>query len=247
MNTHHSSQIPDNISFDEASTFPIAFTTACNGLFADAPLGVGLNPTWSWDQPQKGRSALVLGANTSVGHFGEVLRDSWVMFMYIDPRSSTAIQCLEFLGFERIVAYASKTNSVYLQSIGATEIVDRNKIPTIELSKVISPAVDVVYDIMGAVDDAYDCLVDDGKLCTAIPMANLTREGRNVIFAKAVGSIAGMDVWKCPVNKYNLRPEHTIFGRLIVKNLPLMMEKGLVVVSAFVTRGAGQCVIPFAA
>ncbi|KAJ7755960.1 GroES-like protein [Mycena metata] len=53
--------IPDNTSFDEATTFPVAFTTACVGLFAPGPIGAGLNPTFSWDKPQQGHAALVIG------------------------------------------------------------------------------------------------------------------------------------------------------------------------------------------
>ncbi|KAJ7605101.1 chaperonin 10-like protein [Roridomyces roridus] len=61
--------IPDNITYDQVSTFPIAFHTACVGLFAPAPIGIGLNPTFSWDKPQQGESALVIGSG-SVAQFG---------------------------------------------------------------------------------------------------------------------------------------------------------------------------------
>jgi NADPH:quinone reductase-like Zn-dependent oxidoreductase len=67
----NSIQIPENTSPDEAATFPIAFTTAAVGLFAAAPIGLGLNPNFSWDKPHQGESALVIGAATSVGQFGE--------------------------------------------------------------------------------------------------------------------------------------------------------------------------------
>ncbi|KAJ7246567.1 chaperonin 10-like protein [Mycena haematopus] len=62
--------IPENASFDEVATIPMAFTSACIGLFAAAPIGLGLNTTYSWAKPQHGESALVIGAGTSVGQFG---------------------------------------------------------------------------------------------------------------------------------------------------------------------------------
>lgn len=68
-----STQLPDKTSFDEAATFPITFTTACVGLFAPAPIGLNLNPTFSWDKLHKGESALVIGGSTSVGQFGALL------------------------------------------------------------------------------------------------------------------------------------------------------------------------------
>lgn len=63
-------QKPINSSFDEVATFPITFTTACVGLFAAAPLGLGLNPSFSWGKPHQGASGLVIGAGTSTGQFG---------------------------------------------------------------------------------------------------------------------------------------------------------------------------------
>ncbi len=43
---------------------------ACMGLFADAPVGAGLNPTFSWEPKYAGQTAVVLGGSTSVGQYG---------------------------------------------------------------------------------------------------------------------------------------------------------------------------------
>ncbi|KAJ7693830.1 chaperonin 10-like protein [Mycena rosella] len=117
--------IPENVNFDEAATFPITFSTACVGLFAPSPIGAELNPTFSWDKPRQGESALVIGAGTSVGQF--------------------AIQLLKFSGFTRIVAYASKVHSDYLRELGATECIDRAEVSVDSLAAHIDAPVNVVY------------------------------------------------------------------------------------------------------
>ncbi|KAJ7435973.1 chaperonin 10-like protein [Mycena galericulata] len=100
---------PKSITFDEAATLPSTFTTACVGLFASSPIGLGLNPTLSWDKAHRGESALVIGAGTSTGQF--------------------AGQLFKFAGFTRIIAYASKIHFDYLKKLGATECIDRAEVP----------------------------------------------------------------------------------------------------------------------
>ncbi|KAJ7917195.1 chaperonin 10-like protein [Mycena leptocephala] len=144
---------PKNVSFDEVATFPITFTTAAVGLFAQAPIGLGLNPSYSWDKPQQGESGLVIGGGTSTGQF--------------------AVQLMKFLGFTRIVVYASKVHFEYLKELGATEYIDRGEVPIEAL--VVSPPVTVVYDAThtGALDAAYDSVVDGGKVTTATTRTSL--------------------------------------------------------------------------
>lgn len=43
---------------------------ACVGLFADAPIGAGLNPTFSWEPKHAGQTTVVIGGSTSVGQYG---------------------------------------------------------------------------------------------------------------------------------------------------------------------------------
>lgn len=102
---------------------------------------------------------------------------------------------------------------------------------------------DVVYDVTGALDDAYDCLVDGGKLCTAVPQSESKRDfkEKNITFVKVLGYYAGPDVYYFPegkpVNGYHATPEHTVFGRLVKKNLPALLEKKIIVVSSVSASG----------
>ncbi|KAK7046437.1 GroES-like protein [Favolaschia claudopus] len=204
---------PKNINFDEAATFPITFTTACVGLLAPEPIGLGLNPSFSWDKPQNGQSALVIGGGSSVGQF--------------------AIQLLKFLGFTRIVVYASNTHFDYLKTLGATEFIDRKEVPVENIAHAVKPAVQVVYDSTGALNAAIDSVVDGGKVATSIPTAKPTRdfETRGITFNTHTGLYAGPDVMK-PVGDpalYLGRLEHTEFGRILIREVPMLVEQRVVV------------------
>ncbi|KAJ7098706.1 GroES-like protein [Mycena belliarum] len=207
-------RIPKSTSFDEAATFPSTFTPACVGLLAPAPIGLALNPTFSWDKPQQGESALVIGAATSVGQF--------------------AIQLLRFLGFTRIVAYASKAHFSYLTQLGATACIDRAEVPldALPAHPALIPPVKVVYDAIGQLNAAYDCVSEGGCVATVLPLTVLDREGKNIMLVRVQGYYVGPDVVKPrrdDIVGYSAAPEHTAFGRLIIKNLPEMLEKGVVV------------------
>ncbi|KAJ6458620.1 chaperonin 10-like protein [Mycena vitilis] len=207
--------IPDNTTFDEAATFPIAFTAAAVGLFAPAPIGLGLNPTFSWDKPLQGESALVIGGAAAVGQF--------------------AIQLFKFLGCTRIVAYASKVHFEHLQRLGATECIDRGATPLASLAAHPSLAtpVKVVYDVGfdASLNSAYGCVVDGGSLVTAHPFAQLEGDvaQKKVTIVNVWGFLAGTDVYKRDdVPGFMATPDHTKFGKVIIKNLPQLLAKGVI-------------------
>ncbi|KAF7352404.1 GroES-like protein [Mycena venus] len=209
-------RLPDNASFDEVATFPITFGTACVGLFAPAPIGLGLNPTFSWDKPQRGESALVIGGATSVGQF--------------------AIQLFKFLGFTRIVTYASKVHFDYLKQLGATECIDRGEVSVDSLvtHPALTPPVKVIYDVTGALNAAFDCVAEGGSIATAVPMSKLERDldSKKVTLVRVQGYIFGPDIW--PPKRDNLvaylaTPDHTTFGKVVVKNLPRLLEEKVIV------------------
>ncbi|KAF7320715.1 GroES-like protein [Mycena chlorophos] len=214
---------PKNISFDDVATFPITFSTACVALCGQAPIGLGLNPTLASDKPHAGKSAVVLGAGTSVGQF--------------------AIQLLKFCGFSTIIAYASAKHTEYLISLGATLVIDRNCTPLPELSS--HPAlkehpVDVVYDtVMGIVpggadaispvDAGHDLLKPHGQLVTVNPRAalsaNRSESSKGITLTRSMGFYVGPDVVPGPMRTL----EHTKFGRYIIERLPVLLEQGVLV------------------
>ncbi|KAJ7498516.1 GroES-like protein [Mycena latifolia] len=219
-------RIPENTSFDEAATFPVAFTTACVGLFGPAPIGINLNPTFSWDKPQQGESALVIGGSTSVGQF--------------------AIQLLKFAGFSRIVVYASKTHFDYLQHLGATECIDRREVSLNSLAARIAAPVKVAYDatFTGELDAAYDCLADGGRIVTVQPRAKCARVGKQFTLINVMGVLASADELKFKGELPGYRPEHTAFGKLVIRNLPEMLAKGAVAANRCEVLPGGLAGIP---
>ncbi|KAJ7495824.1 chaperonin 10-like protein, partial [Mycena galericulata] len=226
-------RIPENVSFDEAATTPLAFTTACVGLFGPAPIGMALNPSFSWDKPQQGQSALVIGASSSVGQF--------------------AIQLLKFVGFTRIVAYASAAHFDYLTQLGATHCIDRTEVPleTLAAHPALTPAVQVVFDAFGSFNASFDCAADGGTVVTArlIGTWDADRESaqsKKVALVRAGGCYAGADI--LPPSKSGKPrlglPEHTTFGRLIIKNLPEMLAMGVISPNRFEILPNGLAEIP---
>jgi NADPH:quinone reductase-like Zn-dependent oxidoreductase len=145
-----------------------------------------------------------------------------------------AVQLLRFLGFTRIVVYASKVQFDYLKELGATEYIDRGEVPLEKL--VVTPPVKVVYDaspvLAGALNAAYDSVVDGGKVTTVRPQAQTDRESRGITVVRCAGLYAGPDVLP-PIGDpahYPGVPEHTSFGKLMIEELPKMIEQGAVVV-----------------
>ena len=68
-------QIPDNVSFEEASALPVGITTAAAGLYSykgadDIPI---FTPPWldGGEGKYAGKSIVVLGGSSSVGQYGK--------------------------------------------------------------------------------------------------------------------------------------------------------------------------------
>ncbi|KAF7366140.1 GroES-like protein [Mycena venus] len=212
---------PKNITFDQAASFPITCPTAAVGLFAQGPIGLALNPSFSWDKPQQGQSGLVIGAGTSTGQFD----------------APAAVQFLKFLGFTRIVAYASKAHFSYLKELGATECIDRGDVPLEALSAAVSSKVNVAYDAtpVGALDAAYDSVLDGGKVTTVRPQAVLSGDRdpqkRGITVVNCFGFYAGPEIVK-PLGDpahWAATVEHTKFGKHFIRELPKAIEKGAIV------------------
>ena len=101
--------IPDNVSFEEAATIPLASLTAVIGLFS--PTRLALTPPTDDATPASGGEAgaplVVWGGSSSVGVF--------------------VVQIAKFAGL-KVIAVASSKNADYVKSLGADEVIDyRNK------------------------------------------------------------------------------------------------------------------------
>ncbi|KAF9555154.1 GroES-like protein [Agrocybe pediades] len=102
------SKIPENVTYDEASSLPVALTTAYVGLYNSNPYGMELSPPTSGEALNKysGTPFVVLGASSSVGQ--------------------VALQLARISGFSPIITTASSRHTESLNSLGATHVLDRN-------------------------------------------------------------------------------------------------------------------------
>lgn len=94
------SAIPDSLPFEQAAVLPLTLSTAATGLFQRDHLGLGLP---SAAAPERVETVLVWGGSTSVG--------------------SNAIQLARNAGY-RVIATASPHNFGYVESLGASAVVD---------------------------------------------------------------------------------------------------------------------------
>ena len=67
-------QIPDNISFDQAASIPLALATVVTGIWAheEGARSARLMPPWEEDGKTKyaGGVAFIVGGSSSVGQYG---------------------------------------------------------------------------------------------------------------------------------------------------------------------------------
>ncbi|KAI0351739.1 GroES-like protein [Trametes cingulata] len=105
--------IPDNVTFEQAATIPLALTTDALVLYNESPapenLGLRLKPFW---EPEGAKAyaetpAFIVGGAASLGQY--------------------AIQLAKLAGHNPIITTASPHNTELLKSLGATHVLDRTR------------------------------------------------------------------------------------------------------------------------
>ena len=104
LKTHLTSEIPDNVSYDEAAVIPCCLSTAACGLFQETPYLQMKYPTEPAQKPT-GKTVLIWGGSSSVG--------------------SNGIQLAVAAGYE-VICTASSKNFEYTQKLGASLVFDYN-------------------------------------------------------------------------------------------------------------------------
>lgn len=101
---------PRKVSDEQAATFWVAGMAVATGLYHKS--GLGITPPWekNGDQAGKGKTAIILGGSSSVGQY--------------------AIQMARLSGFDHIITSSSPSHFDFLKSLGATEVLDRNRTTT---------------------------------------------------------------------------------------------------------------------
>ncbi|KAK7682603.1 hypothetical protein QCA50_014403 [Cerrena zonata] len=152
-------KIPSNLTFDQAASIPLGFTTAAVGLYAPswAQGGFNLTPPWKPEGKNKyaGQPIVIFGGSSSVGTY--------------------AIQLAKLSGFSPIITTVSPHNSEFVKSLGATHTIDRSLSPSeiaAEAIKITSAPLKIVYDAISlgpTQQAAFEVLAPGGSLLLVLP------------------------------------------------------------------------------
>ncbi|KAI0671365.1 GroES-like protein [Trametes maxima] len=153
--------IPENISFDQAASVPLALATVLLALYnqtPDYPKTLHLKPFWEVGGSGEfaGKAAFIIGGASSVGQY--------------------AIQVVKSAGFSPIITTASLHNSSLLTSLGATHVIDRS-LPTSDILAKLpeltgGKPIELVYDAISLPETeplAYQALAPGGALVLTLP------------------------------------------------------------------------------
>lgn len=123
------SKIPDNVSFDEAASIPLTMVTAAIGFYQKAAMGAALVAPWEEGGRghYKGTPILITGGASSVGCYGTSFPSYKLALNHLVMHNEySAIQLAKLSGFSPIYTTASLKHTAYLESLGATHVIDRN-------------------------------------------------------------------------------------------------------------------------
>ncbi|KJA25109.1 hypothetical protein HYPSUDRAFT_161272 [Hypholoma sublateritium FD-334 SS-4] len=163
------SKIPPNVSFDGASSFPVALTAAYVGLYNRSPHGLEFTPPTSSSARGKyaGTPIVILGGASTVGQY--------------------TIQLAKVSGFSPIFTTASLKHTERLSALGATAVLDRN-LPSSALAAAIvqrtQAPILTVYDAISTEDTqqtGLTLLAPGGRLAVVQQPTTTCREGRTIV------------------------------------------------------------------
>jgi len=195
-------KIPDNISYDEASTLPVALSAPYVGLYNQSPHGIGLVPPVSTEGKGKyaGNPIVILGGSSSVGQ--------------------NTVQLAKLSGFSPIIVTASLYHAEYLETLGATHVIDRNvsgaalasEVNTITQNAPIKYAVDSISSA-DTQQSGYGLLASGGKLVIFLDVAVKTTNDKDIV--RALGTSAHP-------------PNAKLLGTLYHDNLEQLLKEGAI-------------------
>ncbi|KAF9528409.1 chaperonin 10-like protein [Crepidotus variabilis] len=196
-------KIPDNISYDQAATLPVCFSTAVTGFFADFHMALHFPFL-----PLKRRESIQgnpLLSLLDLLQWGSLL---------------LAIQLAKLLGFLPIIATASLRNTDYLKSIGTTNVLDRN-LESADFDK-------VVHEITGGRPVEYTFTALSIPQTETLALAILPKDGMLISSSPNVSDILKKADFKIatalatPTVPWNKELFKTIFS----EKLTSWLEKG---------------------
>ncbi|KAH8918822.1 GroES-like protein [Atractiella rhizophila] len=106
--------LPPGCTFEEASTYPLAFMTAALGLFRELQLPTPLDPV----QPDKTFPIIVWGASSSVGAFAVQLAKA--AGLQVIGVAGSASDYVRELGADDVVDYRNKSSSELISALNSS-------------------------------------------------------------------------------------------------------------------------------
>ncbi|KII89427.1 hypothetical protein PLICRDRAFT_109504 [Plicaturopsis crispa FD-325 SS-3] len=172
-------QLPDNISFDQGASVPLALSTAAVGLYNSRASGIGIGLEYAWETSGQGKysgqAIFIVGGSSSVGQF--------------------AIQLAKLSGFSSIITTAAPKHVPLLTLLGATDVIDRH-LPVADVvasvTKIAGGPVQVVFDSITSAESQkyiYDVVAPSGSIATVSPTKTVQQEGSSVFEANIWGSV----------------------------------------------------------
>ncbi|RDX56961.1 GroES-like protein [Lentinus brumalis] len=213
-------KIPENISFDQAASVPLALATVIVSNFNHNPQGQTAGFTAPWEEGGKtkyaGKPAFIVGGASSVGQY--------------------AIQVARLSGYSPIITTASPHNEDLLKSLGATDVLDRSLPASAILSEIQKltggKPVEYVFDAISLADTqvlAYDALAPGGTLIRVLDdkiPAEKKKDADNKRLVQALGSSHPPENREVGVQLYNRLTEWLRTG-VIVPNKVEVLPNGL--------------------
>lgn len=162
---HTVAKLPRNISFDEGATLPAALCTAYVGMYDAKPRGLGLESFLTKPGVYAGQAIFIAGGSGSIGQ--------------------GAIQFARLSGFEYVITTASPKHREFLQSLGATHVIDRSLSPS-ELGAALGeivhlPEILYAFDAVGEVETSFAASLDSVGTHGTVVTVNFMLEPSSVI------------------------------------------------------------------
>ncbi|VDC02990.1 unnamed protein product [Peniophora sp. CBMAI 1063] len=206
-------KIPSKLSFDDAATIPLCLATAAAGLYGEIKEGnaspgggIGLQAPWTGTGKGKysGKPILIIGGSTSVGQY--------------------ATQLAKLSGFSPIIVTASRRNTEYCKSAGATHVIDYREVPYAEVpeavAKITTQPIEVVYDAVTTTESfpaGLRVLASGGNMAVVLPPSNAkvgSRDADNKLVVFCYGNVNNED--------------NNALGNSLYAKLPSLLEGGLI-------------------
>jgi len=198
-------KIPKNLTFDQAATIPLGFTTAAIGLYQEKRErgGAGLVAPWADGGRGKyaGQAIYISGGSSSVGQY--------------------ALQLAKLSGFNPIITTASAHNEDHCRTAGATHVIDYHATPYTSIPAVVKEItkgpVGVIFDAISTEDSQradLEILEPRGSLVLTLPPAIdiSTEQEENRWVVLTYGAVRDHG--------------HSEFGRVMYTALPGLLADG---------------------